>query len=64
MEAAMVDDVSFEKRAELLEDEKVGLEYRVEMLRRALLNISNLAPRDIDDAPWIADAALQEDDQL
>lgn len=60
----MVDDVSFEKRVELLEDEKAGLEYRIEMLRRALLAISNLAPRDIDDAPWISDKALEEDDQL
>lgn len=60
----MVDDVSFEKRVELLEDEKAGLEYRVELLRRALLNISNLAPRNIDEAPWIADRAIEEDDQL
>jgi hypothetical protein len=64
MEAAMVDDVSFEKRVELLEDEKAGLEYRVEQLRRALLNISNLPPRDIDEAPWIADKAIEEDDAL
>ena len=60
----MVDDVSFEKRVELLEDEKAGLEYRVEQLRRALLNISNLPPRDIDEAPWIADKAIEEDDAL
>lgn len=60
----MVDDVSFERRVELLEDEKVGLEYRVESLRAALKKISNLDPVDIDEAPWIADKAIEEDDAL
>ena len=64
MEAKMINDVSFEKRCELLEDEKAGLEIRIDKLLRALKLISDLPPRDIDDAPWIADKALEEDDAL
>ena len=60
----MINDVSFEKRCELLEDEKAGLEIRIDKLLRALKLISDLPPRDIDDAPWIADKALEEDEAL
>ena len=60
----MVDDVSFEQRCELLEDEKAGLEIRIDKLLRALKLISDLPPRDIDDGPWIADKALEEDEAL